>query len=91
VKKVVLPLLVLLAAVACGEKKEDFPVYPGAVAQPQLTDLFKKASTTVDPNKPIPPQVIYDSNASLEEVASFYAKENGYPKVFPDSTRSSRS
>ncbi|MEA2571186.1 MAG: hypothetical protein QOI24_3187 [Acidobacteriota bacterium] len=85
-KKVVLPLLVLLAAVACGEKKEDFAIYPGAQAQPQLLELFKKASTTLDPHKPIPPQVIYDTDASLEDVAAFYAKENGYPKVFPDST-----
>jgi hypothetical protein len=85
VKKLVLPILVLLA-VACGEKKEDFAIYPGAKPLPQLLEVVKKASTTVDPNKPIPPQVIYDSEASLEDVANFYAKENGYPKVFPDST-----
>lgn len=84
-KKLVLPILVLLA-VACGEKKEDFAIYPGAKPLPQLLEVVKKASTTVDPNKPIPPQVIYDSEASLEDVANFYAKENGYPKVFPDST-----
>jgi hypothetical protein len=86
VKRAVLPILLLLAAVACSEKKEDFTVYPGARPLPQLTDLFKKASATVDPAKPIPPQVIYDTDASLEDVAAFYAKENGYPKVAPDAT-----
>jgi hypothetical protein len=41
----------------------------------------------VRPNEPeAPPTAIYDTDASLEDVANFYAKSYGYTSVAPDAT-----
>ncbi len=91
-------LLVLLAVclavlVACkGEKEEEqdqftFVVYPGARYLPHLTDLTKQGYKLIKPNDPEAPQVaIYDTDASVDDVANFYAKAYGYGSVAPDAT-----
>ena len=85
-KKVVLPILFVLAIAGCKEKKEAFVVYPNAQALPQLTDLFKRGAQAIAPDRPIPPQQLFDVDAPVDEVATFYAKENGFPSVAPDAT-----
>jgi hypothetical protein len=89
--------LLLLPLAGCGKKEASdatpgaapaatFTVYPGARYLPELTDTFKRAATVVNPSAPPPPQVLYDTDASLEQVAEFYAKNNGISKVWPDAT-----
>ena len=97
-KKVSYLLLVLLLAslavfVACkGEKEEEqeqftFVVYPGARLLPHLTDLMKQAHKVITPNDPEAPQVeVYDTDASIDDVANFYVKAYGYGSVAPDAT-----
>lgn len=97
-KKTLLALTIvsmLLPLAACKKKEAaestnggavTFAVYPGAHYLPDLTDLFKRAAPVVNPNAAVPPQVLYDTDAPLEQVAEFYAKNNGIPKVWPDST-----
>lgn len=62
-----------------------FIVYPGARLLPELTDLRRKAQSSLS-GSAAPPQAVYDTNASVEDVASFYAKQYGYGKVAPDAT-----
>jgi hypothetical protein len=63
-----------------------FIVYPGARLLPELTDLRRKAQSALSNGSAPPPQAVYDTEASLEEVAAFYAKQYGYGKVAPDAT-----
>src|SRR3954451_11225096 len=86
-------ILLVAFCFACGKETADkdggaitFPVYPGARSLPELTELFKRGSAVNSPGHPVPPQIIYDTEASLEDVAAFYAKENGFGKVAPDSS-----
>lgn len=68
-------------------KAYNFVVYPGSRYLGPLTDLVKKAHTVVVPTeKEPPPTAIYDTDASIDDVANFYAKEYGYGKVAPDAT-----
>jgi hypothetical protein len=97
-KKVSRLLLVLLlvslgAFLACrGEKEEEqeqftFVVYPGARYLPHLTDLIKQADKIIKPNDPEAPKVaIYDTDASVDDVANFYVKSYGYGSIAPDAT-----
>lgn len=87
-------LVVSLAVLGCGKEKEEdeadsfsFVVYPNARYLPQLTDLTKQAHKVLKPQEPeAPPTAIYDTDASVEDVANFYAKAYGYSNVAPDAT-----
>lgn len=87
-------LLVSLAVfVSCkGEKEEEqeqftFVVYPGSRYLPHLTDLIKQADKIIKPNDAEAPQVaIYDTDASVDDVANFYVKAYGYGSIAPDAT-----
>ena len=75
-----------------GEQKEPeaesfhFTIYPGSRYLSQVTEIFKQASKVYRPNDEIPPTAVYDTEASVEQVAEFYAKAYGYPNVAPDAT-----
>jgi len=88
-------IALIAAAALIGCKKETattasepfaFVVYPGAKYLPDVTNLFKQAHKTLDPTKEPPPIAVYDTDAPLEDVASYYAKEYAYSKVAPDAT-----
>jgi hypothetical protein len=92
--RVILAALLVLAALAACNKEEEyaepeafsFVVYPGARYLGQLTEATKNAHKTMAPNQEPPPTAIYDTEASIEEVAQFYAKSYGYNGVAPDAT-----
>ncbi len=73
-----------------GENETEafsFVVYPGSRYLADLTELTKRAHKVLSPNQPeTPPTAIYDTDASLEDVANFYAKSYGYASVAPDAT-----
>lgn len=87
-------LLVLTALVAGCRGKEEFAepeafsfvVYPGSRYLGQLTETTKNAHRVVSPDQEPPPTAIYDTDAPVEQVAEFYAKEYGYKEVAPDMT-----
>ncbi len=94
-KRTYLIAAVMLLLLVGGCKKEDeysqpeafsFIVYPGSRYLGQLTDVTKKAHKALKPNEEPPPVAIYDTDAPLEEVATFYAKSYGYGSVAPDAT-----
>src|SRR6184192_3823993 len=63
-----------------------FTVYPGSRYLAPLTELDKRAAATLKPNETPPPIAIYDTDASLDAVANFYANSYGYTKVAADAT-----
>jgi hypothetical protein len=89
-------ILALAAALAAGCKRESkepaeaegfhFTIYPGSRYLAQVTEVFKQASKVFRPNDEIPPTAVYDTDASVEQVAEFYAKSYGYPNIAPDAT-----
>ena len=88
-------VLIAVAAFIIGCSKEQtasdgstfaFVVYPGAKYYAQLTDLFKQAHKVIKPNEEPPPTAVYDTDAPLEDVATYYAQQYGYGKVAADST-----
>ena len=93
--RVLLAALLALAIVAGCKKGEQeftepeafsFVVYPGARYLGQLTETTKNAHKVVDPNTEPPPTAIYDTEASVEEVAKWYAQQYGYNEIAPDAT-----
>ena len=94
-------ILLLIGLAACRREKSadvsdyesrdaqgsgyQFIVYPGARLLPELTDLRRKAQGSLSGSTP-PPQAVYDTDASVEQVAAYYAKQYGYGKVAPDAT-----
>jgi hypothetical protein len=64
----------------------SFVVYPGSRYLGQLTEATKNAHKVVNPAAEPPPTAIYDTDAPVEKVAEFYAKEYGYGDVAPDIT-----
>ena len=93
--------ILLVAAVAAmllfvvGCKKEEnysepeafsFVVYPGSHYLGELTEATKNAHRVVNPGQEPPPTAIYDTEAPMEQVAEYYAKEYGYNGVAPDQT-----
>lgn len=87
--------IVLLVVLAAGCAREDqyaepesfsFVHYPGSRYLGELTELTRQAHRLVNPNQEPPPIAIYDTEASVEEVANFYAKSYGYKTVAPDAT-----
>jgi hypothetical protein len=93
-RKISAILLVAVAAlIGCSKEKSaadqesfTFVVYPGARYLPQVTDLFKQASKIVKPNEEPAQYAIYDTDAPIEDVATWYAQQFGYGKVAPDAT-----
>ncbi|HET7436472.1 MAG TPA: hypothetical protein VFN10_17305, partial [Thermoanaerobaculia bacterium] len=90
-------LLALLATaalfIACHGEEEyaepeafSFVVYPGSRYLGQLTEATKRAHKTLRPNEEPPPTAIYDTDATVEDVANFYAKSYGYEGVAQDAT-----
>lgn len=57
----------------------SFVVYPGARYLGQMTEKTKEAHRTIiNPGQEPPPTAIYDTDASVDQVAEYYAKEYGY-------------
>ena len=85
----VLALLIL----GCAQEAEyaepeqfEFVTYPGARYLGELTEVTRQAHKLAKPNQEPPPVAIYDTEASVEDVANFYAKSYGYNSVAPDAT-----
>ena len=94
-KRILLAALLVLTAIFAGCKgKEEateaeafsFVVYPGSRYLGQLTESFKNAHKTLYSANEPPPIAVYDTDAPVEQVAEFYAKEYGYKEVAPDMT-----
>ena len=91
-----LSLYALLIAVAvfaaCKGAEEEyaepepfsFVIYPGSRYLGQLTEKTKEAHKVMAPNTEPPPTAIYDTDAPVEQVAEFYAKQYGYANVAAD-------
>lgn len=87
-------LLILTAVFAGCKGKEEFAepdafsfvVYPGSRYLGQLTETFKNAHRALSQGEEPPPIAVYDTDAPVEQVAEFYAKEYGYKEVAPDVT-----
>ena len=87
-------MLLSVALTGCKSEKSQssepatftFTVYPGSRYQSQLTELFKRAATVINPNTTPPPIAIYDTDAPLDAVANYYAKTYGYTNVAADAT-----
>ena len=86
-------LLVLLAIGGCGKEDEfaepetfSFVVYPGSRFLGKMTEVTRQAHKVMKPNEEPPPVAIYDTDATVEDVATFYAKAYGYATVAPDAT-----
>jgi hypothetical protein len=61
-------------------------VYPGARYLPHLTELTKQAHKIIKPSEEPPPTAIYDTDASVDNVANFYVQSYGYPAIAPEAT-----
>jgi hypothetical protein len=48
--------------------------------------VTKNAHKIVQPNQDPPPTAIYDTDAAVDKVAEYYAKEYGYNTIAPDAT-----
>lgn len=90
-------LVLVLIAGAAGCTKEDesgepdsfsFIVYPGSRYLGKITEMTRQAHKVIKPNEAPPPIAIYDTDAPVEEVATFYAKAYGYGGVSPDNLSS---
>ncbi len=86
-------LLVLLAIAGCGKEDEyaepetfSFVVYPGSRFLGKMTEATRQAHKIMKPAEEPPPVAIYDTDATVEDVATFYAKAYGYATVAPDAT-----
>ncbi len=84
-------LLVSTAVLGCRKEKSAeeafrFVVYPGARYLPHLTELTKQAHKIIKPSEEPPPTAIYDTDASVDDVANFYVKSYGYPAIAPEET-----
>ena len=86
-------LAVLVIFTACKHEEDfnepetfSFVVYPGGRYLGQLTETFKQAHKTADPSHEPPPMAVNDTDASVEQVAEYYAREYAYGKVAPDVT-----
>ena len=84
--------LVLGAIAGCSrEKSADseapfrFVVYPGARSLPQLNAVTRDANRLLKPGQQdVSGTEIYDTDASLDQVAKFYADSYGYGSIAPD-------
>ncbi len=86
-------LIATAALVACRGEEElaepeafSFVVYPGSRYLGQLTENTKAAHRVINPAAEPPPTAIYDTDAPVEQVAEYYAKQYGYKEVSADET-----
>lgn len=88
-------VLVVVAVAGCkrgegmlpaDEQAFTFVVYPGSQYLAQMTDLEKRAASAMKPSEPPPPIAVYDTDAPVETVATYYAKSYGYSGVAADAT-----
>lgn len=87
-------LLVLASLLGACKGKESaepeafsFVVYPGARYLGHLTEKTKEAHRTlINPGQEPPPTAMYDTDASVEQVAQFYAEKYGYETVVESAT-----
>ena len=86
-------MLAALLFIACKGEEEytepdafSFVVYPGSRYLGQITETMKQAHKTINPGGEPPPIAVYDTDASVEQVAEFYARDYGYTGVAPDET-----
>jgi hypothetical protein len=94
-----LALLAVLPLAGCKGKETPsnepesfaFVVYPGSRYVAQLTEVTKNAHKVIKPNEEPPPTAIYDTDAPVETVAQYYAKEYGYSSIAPDATNNMSS
>lgn len=88
----VIALACSLVLAGCSKEKsgnEDsfkFITYPGARYLPHLTEMTKRAHKLIKPAEEPRPTAIYDTDASVDDVANFYVKAYGYSGIAPDST-----
>ena len=92
-RMLLLALVVTLPFAGCKSKEQSnepetfaFIVYPGARYLAQLSETTKQAHKAINPAVEPPATAIYDTDAPVEKVAEWYAKELGYTTVAPDST-----
>lgn len=91
---VLLALVVTLPFAGCKSKENEanepetfaFVVYPGARYLAQLSETTKQAHKAINPAAEPPAIAIYDTDAPVEKVAEWYAKEFGYSTIAPDAT-----
>lgn len=84
-------LLVLTSLfIACKGEEEyaepeafSFVVYPGSRYLGQLTEKTKEAHKIINPAQEPPATAIYDTDAPVEQVADYYAKQYGYNEIAP--------
>jgi hypothetical protein len=91
--RLLLSALLVLSAIfaACKGEEElaepeafSFVVYPGARYLGQLTETIKQAHKVITPQQEPPPTAIYDTDAPVEKVAEYYAKQYGYNEIAPN-------
>ena len=91
--RTLLAALLVLTAVFAGCKNEEeyaepeafsFVVYPGSRYMGQLTENIKAAHKIINPSQEPPPTAVYDSDAPVEQVAEYYAKQYGYNEIAAD-------
>ena len=59
----------------------SFVIYPGARYLGQLTEMTKGAHTIANPSNEPPATAIFDTEATVEEVAQHFAKKYGYGEI----------
>ena len=91
----VLVLVLIAFAAGCTKEEESnepdtftFIVYPGSRYLGKITEATRQAHKVLSPNQPPPAVAIYDTDAPVDEVATFYAKAYGYGSVAADNLSS---
>ncbi len=91
----VLVLVLIAFAASCTKEDESnepdtftFIVYPGSRYMGKVTEVMRQAHKVITPNEAPPPIAVYDTDAPVDEVATFYAKAYGYGGVSPDNLSS---
>jgi hypothetical protein len=94
VRSLALVLMISAALIGCKKEKAgsdyesgggaapfSFTIYPGSKRLPEVTDAIRKAQRIVLKGTEPPPTEVYDTDATVEDVANFYAKTYGYKTV----------
>jgi hypothetical protein len=88
-------LLIVAIVAGCSKEEESnepetfsFVTYPGARYLGKITEATRQAHKLLNPKQEPPPVAVYDTDASVEDVANFYAKSYGYATVAPDNLSS---